>query len=146
MAQNTTEMVAQAEHLYLENLIARAKAKQQADATLDTFDKRVNKPLAQAAANLLYKTYKAPKGFWEVEVRLENGFIEVRAPMLETGGYFVDPNKHADDPKMKWVITAGGELLERYRVRRGNIGKDEVEQAIEHWGEPDTRAEVDIEG
>lgn len=133
-------------HLYLENLIARAQAKQKADSVLDTFDKRVNRPLAQQATNLLYQTYKAPKGFWEVEVRLQDKFIEIRAPMLEVGGYYVDPDKHVWDPKMKWVTTAGGELLERYRVRRGLLDQDTVEEAVARWGEPEYRADVYVEG
>jgi len=132
--------------LYLENLIARAQAKMKADKVMDTFDKRVNMPLAQQATNLLYTKYPAPKGFWEVEVRLENKLVEVRAPMLEVGGYYIDPDKHLDDPKMKWVITAGGELLERYRVKRGMLDRDTVEEAIAHWGEPDSRADVHVEG
>lgn len=132
--------------LWLENLVERAKARQRQEKALDTFDSRVNKPLAQQATNLLYATYKAPKGFWEVEVRLQDKFVEVRAPMLEVGGYYVDPDKHVGDPKMKWVITAGGELLERYRVRRGILDKDTVEEAVAHWGEPDFRADVYVEG
>jgi len=138
--------LAQHEDLYIENLITRAQAKMKADSVLDTFDKRVNAPLAQAATDLLYKTYKAPKGFWEVEVRLENKLIEIRAPMLEVGGYYVDPDKHADDPKMKWAIMGAGELLERYRIQRGILDKDTVEEAVAHWGEPDSRADVHVEG
>ena len=72
--------------------------------------------LAKNAADTLHKHY--PGHLWAVHVDETGGVMTVFNLMLSGRWGFLLKIKDID-PEMKKVMRAGGELLERYRVKRG---------------------------
>lgn len=82
--------------------------------------------LAEAIGELLEKHYSGY--LWAVTVNLHGGMAMVNAMALSgTWGFYIPLSRIENDPQMKYVIQCGGELLERYRVRRGAVDVDQVD-------------------
>lgn len=82
--------------------------------------------LAQAIGELLNKHY--PGYLWAVTVNLHGGMATVQAMALSgEWGCYIPLSRILNDPQMKYVLQCGGEILERYRVRRGAVDVDQVD-------------------
>lgn len=82
--------------------------------------------LAQTMGELLNKHY--PGYLWAVNVSLFGGMATVHALALSgEWGFYVPLARVLHDPKMDFLLKCGGELLERYRVRRGAVDVDQVD-------------------
>lgn len=81
---------------------------------------------AKACAEALTKHY--PGYAWAVNVSSETGMVQVRNLTLSGDwGFNIHLARINSDPSLKVVIQAGGEILERYKVKRGKIDQDEVD-------------------
>lgn len=77
---------------------------------------------------------------WHVEVQITahrggrptDGVIKIRLNgiMPPNRWYLVKLSDTLNDPKGKTIMRAGGELLERYRLRRGNFDLDQWRNAL----------------
>ena len=81
--------------------------------------------LSAEVANKLQACY--PGHIWLVTV-LQGGILQVVNPLLSRSmGFVIHLTKI--DPELKIVMRAGGELLERYRQRRGWIHTSAIAEA-----------------
>lgn len=82
--------------------------------------------LAKRLAESLHKAY--PGHLWAVTCEGDKGIATVRNLALSgRWGFTFLMSEIQDDPTDKKVIMAGGELLERYRVRRAKADRDELD-------------------
>lgn len=81
--------------------------------------------VARRAFDLLEAAY--PGHMWFVDCDLAKGGVAISIPVL-MGGHWVYFIRMADLAPRK-VVMAGGELLERYRLRRGAIKPDQFVEA-----------------
>lgn len=82
--------------------------------------------LAQEIGELLNKHY--PGYLWAVNVTLHGGMATIQSLALSgEWGCYIPLSRIIHDPKMSYVIKCGGEILERYRVRRGAVDIDQVD-------------------
>lgn len=89
----------------------------------DTLDFAV----AKHVADTLNKHYA---GFmWAVNASSETGMVQVRNLSLSGDwGFNLHMRRVQEDVSGKIIRDAGGEILERYRVKRGAINHDKVEE------------------
>lgn len=94
---------------------------QEAPDTIADFD------MAKRIAETLHAHY--PGHLWGVKCSHEQGIATVLNLRLSgRWGFVIHLRKILDDPSLKTVITAGGEILERYRMKRGQFSEDEYSQ------------------
>lgn len=132
------------EHLLLKNLLARKRAREQAERDLDGAMEPVNREFARRIYAHLDKQY--PGHFWEVECQLQHGKLEIRLPHLDIKGMFVNLHDLNGDPGLKTITKVGGELLERYRQKRGKFDEAGLLAAHARHGDPLFRKDVEVEG
>lgn len=79
--------------------------------------------IAKRAAEVLMRHY--PGYLWAVNADSETGMVDIRCINLSGQyGYRTYMKLVQDDPEMREVKRAGGEILERYRQRRGRLDDD----------------------
>lgn len=78
--------------------------------------------MAKNIADALHKHY--PGHLWAV--RIEETVVHVFNLAL-SGRWGFLLHKNRIDPEMKTVMRAGGEILERYRLRRGRMRADDLD-------------------
>jgi len=80
--------------------------------------------VAKEMADILHTTY--PGHIWAVNV--QNGFADVRNLALSGSmGYRIkQPSVYSASEMKRRVVRAGGEILERYRVRRGRHHVEDI--------------------
>ena len=75
--------------------------------------------LVKRVAETLHKHY--PGHLWAVNIDEEGGVVTVMNLALSgKWGFLLKLRVVQEDPDLKCVMRAGGELLERYRLRRGS--------------------------
>ena len=83
--------------------------------------------LAKRVGEALHKHY--PGHLWAVTCEGEKGIATVRNMMLSGNwGFILKLTDVYDDPGMKRVIRAGGEILERFRVSRAKVNHERIEE------------------
>jgi hypothetical protein len=83
--------------------------------------------LAKRMAELLQKHY--PGHLWGVTCQSEQGIATIfNLRFSGNWGFLLKMKDIQDDPTLKQVVMAGGELLERYRVARGKFNEDDYAQ------------------
>ena len=86
--------------------------------------------LAKDAADLLHKQY--PGYLWAVHVNSKGGMLNIFCPNVSVRyGYTIRLNEVYADPTLKCVMRAGGEILERAKLRRGWARQGEAPTAVE---------------
>ena len=86
--------------------------------------------LAKDAADLLYKKY--PGYLWAVHVNSKGGMLNIFCPNVSVRyGYTIRLKEVYADPTLKCVMRAGGEILERAKLRRGWARPGEAPTAVE---------------
>lgn len=79
--------------------------------------------LAKNMADTLHKAY--PNHLWAVSVDSHGGVASVRNMRLSGNwGFMLKLNDVYQDPGLKCVLRAGGEILERYRLSRRQFNQD----------------------
>jgi hypothetical protein len=87
-----------------------------------------NQTIAREVAECLNIHY--PCHAWAVTANVETGLVEVYNLKLSgKWGFIIKIDDMATDPGLRLVIHAGGELLERFNVKRGELTAS-VEDAI----------------
>lgn len=82
---------------------------------------------AKRIAETLNKHY--PGHLWGVNASGETGIATVFNLRLSgRWGYIIKLSEILHDPSMKMVIKAGGEVLERYRLSRGEFNQDRLDE------------------
>jgi hypothetical protein len=82
--------------------------------------------LAKRCAEALNQHY--PGYAWAVNVDRNTGMAQVRNLTLSgEWGFNIHLVRINSDPSFKVLIQAGGEILERYRVKRGKASEDQIE-------------------
>lgn len=82
--------------------------------------------VAKRVSETLNKHY--PGYMWAVNVDSETGMVQVRNFSLSgLWGFNLHMNKVQEDVHGKLIIAAGGEILERFRVRVGRANNTELE-------------------
>lgn len=86
--------------------------------------------LAKNIGDVLERHYPSSLGhWWAVQVRPDQGIVTIRNTALGWSYGFL--LRITDiDPRLKKVVWAAGELLERYRVSRSRTGAVAVQQQI----------------
>ena len=80
--------------------------------------------MAKNMADLLNRQY--PNHLWAVTCQGDQGIATVRNLRLSGHlGYIIKLADLYQDPSMKAVLRAGGEILERYRLSRGKFNEDQ---------------------
>ena len=86
--------------------------------------------LAKQAADLLYRKY--PGYLWAVHVNSKGGMLNIFCPIISTRyGYTIRLSEVYQDPQLKCVMRAGGEILERADMRRGQWRDGELAKRVE---------------
>lgn len=68
-----------------------------------------------------------PGYMWAVNVENETGMVQVRNMSLSgTWGFNLHMINVINDPSLKKVINAGGEILERYNLARSAANEDKI--------------------
>lgn len=100
--------------------------------------------LAKNIGDVLEKHYPSSLGhWWAVQVRPDQGVVTIRNTALGWSYGFL--LRITDiDPRLKKVVWAAGELLERYRVSRSRTGAEAVQQQIA-GANRNARGEADID-
>ena len=81
--------------------------------------------LAMRCGEELHKHY--PGYAWGVNVSSETGMVQVRNLTLSgEWGFNIKLITINSDPSLKLLVNAGGEILERYKVRRGRASEDQI--------------------
>ncbi len=81
---------------------------------------------AKNIAETLHKHY--PGHVWAVTCEGKQGMATIRNLALSaTYGYYIRLAELNGDSHMRMVIRAGGEILERFRQRRGAMNADKIE-------------------
>lgn len=67
-----------------------------------------------------------PRYDWKVRVDAVNGVAQIQLPFLyrSTLGYVLHLDKLAGDPGLRAIVQAGGNLLERWNLRRAKADRD----------------------
>jgi hypothetical protein len=87
---------------------------------------QANFTIAKEVAETLDKHYSGHA--WMVTAEVEQGIVKVwNGKLSGTWGFIVNMADLANDPKMKIVIKAGGEILERYNLSRGKAIEQEID-------------------
>lgn len=89
----------------------------------DSFDIPLSPASYKLATDLIARldqAYPAFAGVWRVSVNEKGGVIEVTNLALSGKMGFLMHIQNLD-PEGRKVVRAGGELLERYRIRRGGL-------------------------
>lgn len=82
--------------------------------------------LAKNIAEKLHKHY--PGHLWAVNVDSNGGIVNIFNMRLSgRWGFTLHLDDLYGDPDMKKVMRAGGELLERYRLKTGKFNQDQYE-------------------
>ena len=82
--------------------------------------------VAKKCADMLTKHY--PNYAWGVNVNSETGMVQVRNLTLSgEWGFNLHLSKVVNDVDLKLVRDAGGEILERFKVRRGIANENEID-------------------
>lgn len=82
--------------------------------------------LAKELGDLLFKHY--PKYMWLVNVSSHQGVVQIMlGNVMGKYGFTIKIQNVIEDPSRKRVILAGGEVLERYNLRRGKASEGELE-------------------
>lgn len=85
--------------------------------------------LAKRMAEVLHKHY--PGHLWAVTCEGQTGIATVRNLRLSgMWGFTLKLKNIQDDPTLKRVVMAGGELLERYKVARGKFNPADMERDL----------------
>jgi hypothetical protein len=85
--------------------------------------------LAKRMAEVLHTHY--PDHLWAVTCEGAQGIASVRNLRLSGNwGFVLKIKDFQDDPALKPVIRAGGELLERYRISRGRFKAQEFDREL----------------
>lgn len=93
---------------------------QQANNTIDL-------DVAKQCAEALNKHY--PGYMWGVNANNETGMVQVRNFTLSgEWGFDLHMINVINDPSLKRVIQAGGEILERYKLARGAANEDRIDE------------------
>lgn len=88
--------------------------------------------LAKSIGEHLEKHYKGH--FFRVTVESAHGIARISHPLLPVGwAYTIKLHDLFSDPGMKCVTKAGGELLERFYLRRGKRRQDHWEEASQKY-------------
>lgn len=98
------------------------------EVTLDTPDIRANDlVMAKEMADALHAAY--PGHLWAVQVQGDQGIADIRnLALVGNWGFRLRlPTIYSASEFKKRVLRGGGEILERYRVRRGRADADEIE-------------------
>lgn len=89
----------------------------------DTFDFDIAKRIAE------FLQYHYAGFMWAVNVSSETQMIQIRNLSLSgEWGFNLHMTRVLNDTTGKLLRDAGGEILERYRVKRGAINHDKVEE------------------
>ena len=80
-----------------------------------------DKEISKAVGEVLYKHY--PGYRWAVHCDGHNGVVDVRNLTLSGKWGF---RMMLRDMSTQEIVRAGGEILERYRVRRGKLNGEEI--------------------
>lgn len=89
----------------------------------DTMDFAV----AKQVADVLYKHYQGH--MWAVNASSETGMVQIRNLSLSGDwGFNLHMSRVQEDPSGKIIRDAGGEILERYRVSRGFIKHEQIDE------------------
>jgi hypothetical protein len=69
---------------------------------------------------------------WKVKVNAIGGIATIQLPRLHhsTIAYILKLDDLASDPGLRGVVKAGGELLERWNLRRGQVNRAQYRDAI----------------
>lgn len=83
--------------------------------------------MAKRVGDMLNKHY--PGYMWAVNVSRETGMITVQNFTLSgEWGFYLHYTKVLEDPDLKIVMRAGGEILERYKLSRGKANQDIIQE------------------
>lgn len=86
--------------------------------------------MAQQIGQVLSANY--PGHFWFVEVDSKGKMVHISIPVFMGNARFNQRMREVQtDPGMKWVIRAGGEILERWRIPRAKMDPAAVAEAIQ---------------
>lgn len=101
---------------------------EEAAATVADYD------TAKRIAETLNTAY--PGHLWGVSASRETGIATVFNLRLSgRWGFIIKLSEILHDPSMKRVKQAGGEILERYRISRGALNQDQIDDlAVDHAG------------
>ena len=81
--------------------------------------------MAKRCAEELMKHY--PGYAWGVNVSSETGMVHVRNMTLSgEWGFQLKLASIINDPSVRLVVSAGGEILERFKARRGRASEDQI--------------------
>lgn len=85
--------------------------------------------LVKRTAETLHRHY--PGHLWAVNIDEEGGVITVMNLALSgKWGFLLKLKTVQEDPDLKSVMRAGGELLERYRLRRGRYESGSIKELL----------------
>ena len=88
---------------------------------------RRNIALSKLIAEKLHKEY--PGHLWAVQADIEQGMATVRNLALSgEWGFYLKLSEVVNDPYLKKVKWAGGEILERYRLHRGRFEISQLQE------------------
>jgi len=83
--------------------------------------------MAKKIAETLHSHY--PGHLWGVKCSHEQGIATVLNLRLSgRWGFIIHLKNIQNDPSLKSVIRSGGEILERYRLKRGEFDQDSLDQ------------------
>lgn len=75
-----------------------------------------------------------PGHLWAVNVDVRGGMATVQNLNLSgRWGFYVRMVDFINDPFMRKIVHSGGEILERYRVSRGQMRPDEIENVPQNF-------------
>lgn len=84
-----------------------------------------NQSIAKQIAETLDKHY--PGHAWMVTADVLQGVVKIyNLELSNEYGYVLHIDTLLNDPSMKITIKAGGEFLERYGLRRGELNRNEL--------------------
>ena len=98
---------------------ARVRHEEQTFHDMEGRLRAANESLAGAVFAKLISHYDNP--FWNVEAAHEHGIVKIWLQGFAQWPYIVHIATLKSDPKMKCVVKAGGELLERFRIPRSSF-------------------------
>jgi hypothetical protein len=103
-------------------MLSNSITPQSPEIVLATIDNALEFALAKRIADKLHQKY--PGYLWAVNI--QGGMVDVRNLSLSgEWGFRLYQKAVQDDPNDKLAVMAGGEILERYKMRRGRIDEDQ---------------------
>lgn len=93
-------------------------------------------PYAAADAELAQKIYSVvnryyPNHPWKIISNIEQGIVQINLPLFMGINYYVIKVSHLkNDPSLKLVKNACGEILERYQIPRQGFDRDHFQTAV----------------